>query len=410
MARVIFVNRFYWPDETATGQLLTDLAEALVEHGHAVTVIASRPGPSRHSGVTERHGVRVVHVGSSRMSHGNLGSKALDFGTFFFGACWTLLRHARRDTIVVAMTDPPLIGVGAWLVARLRGARLLQWVQDIYPELAVELAGQSWLRALRPLRNAAWRGADHCVTLGTDMAARLRAAKVADDRRSVIPNWAPKGVSPAAPDTVNELRAAWELAGKFVVAYSGNLGRVHDLDALLGLADALRERTDIRFVVVGGGAQRSRIEASAAHRRLPNIAFHPPQPRARLAAALGLADVHLVTLRAGCEDLVFPSKLYGIAAIGRPVIFIGPEDCEVARAVTGGGFGFAARREDIASLAAAIRRLADAPAERSPLAAAALRFAAAHDGKTAAARWSDLLTRVEGSHAGHASHSEVRKP
>src|SRR4051812_29779531 len=117
MARVIFVNRFYWPDETATGQLLTDLAEALARRGHEVTAIASRP-PGIHEADTTRNGVRIVHVGSSRLRSGSVLRKAVVFGIFFGGACCSLFRGARRDTIVAEMPDPPLIGIGAWLVTR----------------------------------------------------------------------------------------------------------------------------------------------------------------------------------------------------------------------------------------------------------------------------------------------------
>ena len=255
MARLIFVNRFYWPDETATGQLLTDLAEALAARGHEVAVITSRPMSLAAGEINERNGVRIAHIGSTRLHRGRLTGKAIDFATFFLGACWQLFRRARHDTIVIAMTDPPLIGTGAWLVAGVRGVRLVHWVQDIYPELAIELTGHTWPKLLRPLRDRAWRGAVHSVTLGTAMAMRLRSAGVPASRISIIPNWAPAGMVPPSAAAVSELRSTWRLNDKVVVGYSGNLGRVHDLESVLELAAALRDRTDIAFIFVGGGAQ-----------------------------------------------------------------------------------------------------------------------------------------------------------
>ena len=390
--RIIFLNRFYWPDEPATAQLLADLAEALAAAGHDVTVIASHPGDPRVPPRETHRGVHIERVASSRGSHSGLARKAADFATFHLGAMARLFRLVRRGETIITLTDPPLIGVGAWPVAAFRGARLFHWVQDIYPELAMELAGQRWLAVLRPLRNFAWRRADGCVTLGTDMAAVLAAAGVATTKLTVIPNWPPAGLTPQPLSAAAALRASWRLQDKFVVAYSGNLGRVHDLDPVLALAAALRGDERIALVFIGGGAQRLALEAEARRCHLDNVHFHPSQPRAQLAASLALGDVHLVTLRPGCERYVFPSKLYGIAAVGRPVIVIGPRDSELARLVTTHDFGRAFDRAEIAALAQEIRALAAAPAECARRGAVAAEFARTAGGAPgAAARWQALL-------------------
>ena len=406
MARVIFVNRFYWPDETATGQLLTDLAESLARRGHEVQIIASRPRGFSQSSPFVHHGVRVSHVGSARSGGGGVASKTLDFGTFLFGATWSLFRHVRRDTTVVAMTDPPLMAIAAWVVARLRGARLVHWVQDIYPELAIELAGQRWLRVAQPLRDRAWRAATHCVTLGEDMAGQLRRSGVPADRIEIVPNWAPVAIVPPEAREIDWLRAAWGLAEKFVVGYSGNLGRVHDLAPVIDVATALRGRVDIAFVFVGGGAQRMALEKTARERKLANVRFLPPQSRAILAAALAVPDVHFVTLRPGCAPLVFPSKLYGIAAVGRPVIFVGPPNCDVARTVAGAGFGRVFARDQTAEMADAIAQLAGDPGERALLGNAAARFAEKYGWEHAARAWHALLEPAEGSP--HAARARIQ--
>ena len=394
--KVIFINRFYWPEIPATGQLLTDLAEGLAGRGGDITVITS--AANARSSRDESHcGVRVIRVKGTRWArHGTLG-KAVDFGTFYLGALWQLWRTARRGTTVVPMTDPPLLGLGAWLVARGRRARIVHWIQDIYPELAIELFGQRWLRGLRPLRNLAWRRADHCVTLGLDMARAFQAAGVPLERRSIIANWGPRGITPQDRRSADSLRHEWNLAGKFVVAYSGNLGRVHDLEPVLALAAELRDSPGIKLILVGDGAQRRALESAAHAQALPNLAFHPPQPRDRLGESLAVGDLHLVTLRPGCEGFVFPSKLYGIAAAGRPVLFIGPPDCEVARCVLANQLGLVSSRDDVAGLAAAIRHLAADAAAVTKLATAAADFAARHSAALAVDRWQALLPATSGS-------------
>lgn len=387
--RLIFVNRFYWPDEPATAQLLHDLAEALAAAGAEVTVIASHPGDPAVPEAEIRRGVRIVRVRSVRGGETSLPRKALAFATYQIRALARLLAETRTGDCVVAMTDPPLFGIAAGWAARRRGARVVHWIQDIYPELAVVLAGQTWLRLVRPLRDRAWRRADGCVTLGSDMAAVVRRAGVAPERLEIIPNWAPGDLpAPAAAD-VAAVREAWDVRDKFVVAYSGNLGRVHDLGPVLDVAAAVRDPR-IVFLFVGGGAQAAQLARQAAARGLENVRFLPRQPRARLAASLAAGDLHLVTLLPGCEAYVFPSKLYGAAAAGRPVLFIGPAGCEVAELVRRHGFGLTFARENIAAIAGAVEQLAARPDEQLRFGQAARAFAAAHALGPAAARWRRL--------------------
>lgn len=402
--RTIFLNRFYWPDEPATAQLLTDLAEALAARGHEVVVLTSHPDRPEVPAEETRRGVRILRVRGTRWASHRLPGKAADYASFYVVALWRLLLITRHDDNVVALTDPPLIGIGAWAVSMLRGARLFHWVQDIYPEVAIQLAGQRWLTVLRPLRDLAWRRATRCITLGTDMAALLTAARVAPDRISLAPNWAPAGLTPQPASAGNTLRADWGLTGKFVVAYSGNLGRVHDLDPVLAVAAELRGDPRIVFLFVGGGARRGALEAEAARLGLDNLQFRPSQPRAQLTASLAVGDVHLVTLLPGCEHTVFPSKLYGIAAIGRPVVFIGPRDCELSRLVTYPAlrFGVAFERSEPVLIAASLRTLASDPAECARLAAASVEFARRNGGaETAAARWDAWLSRCELAASAH---------
>jgi glycosyltransferase involved in cell wall biosynthesis len=173
---------------------------------------------------------------------------------------------------------------------------------------------------------------------------------------------------------------------------------VHDLTPVLAVAAALRDEPRIAFVFIGAGAQRAALQSEAARRGLTNVQFRPPQPRAQLSAALALGDVHLVTLLPGCARYVFPSKLAGVAAIGRPVVFIGPRDSEIARLVTAPHreFGYAFERADTVAIAAAIGTLAHDPAACTRLGSAAAGFAAATGtAATAAARWHAWLAPCE---------------
>jgi colanic acid biosynthesis glycosyl transferase WcaI len=391
--RLLFINRFYWPETPATGQLLTDLAEGLAAKGWDVTVITSA-ARNRETREETHGGVRIVRLRSTRWAAlGSIG-KAVDFTSFFIAAVWRVWREARAGTVVIPMTDPPMLGVGVGWAARHRRAGLIHWIQDIYPEIAIELLRQRWLGLLRPLRDRAWRAADQCVTLGSDMAHVLTKVGVTSDRIQVIPNWAPAGLTPHPRSAAMSLRQEWGLAGKFVIAYSGNLGRVHDLEAILVLAEALREDPEIIVVLVGDGAQRECIQRMARQRSQANVRFFPSQPRQRLGELLSAGDLHLVTLLPGCEHYVLPSKLYGIVAVGRPVLFIGPSDCGVAQLVRDHGLGCAADRSDLNSMTAFVRRLAGKPADYETVASAARVFAKGHTAQIGIDRWGALLKRT----------------
>jgi colanic acid biosynthesis glycosyl transferase WcaI len=390
-ARIFFVNRFYWPDEPATGQLLTDLAASLAAAGLRITILTSHPGGSSVPLRETRRDVEIIRVRGSRLGRKNLAARVLDFATFLLGARRALARLAVPGDTVVALTDPPLLGAVLAGLARQKNLRLIHWVQDVFPEVAMN-AGHRLAACTRGWRDRAWLGAAGCIVLGTDMAALVRKRGVPESQIHIIPNWAPVGLAPLPHHAADGLRERWGLQGKLVVVYSGNLGRVHDFSAIVPLAISLRDDTDIAFVFIGDGARRAALEADVRAHGLTSVHFHPAQPREQLAETLALGDVHLVTLRAGCEELVFPSKLYGIAAVGRPVIFIGPRMCEVARLIEERGFGLAFGHAEIGSLADALRALRDDPQRRAALGAAAAEFSLrAGRLSHASASWQSLL-------------------
>ena len=134
--RVFFVNRFYWPDEPATAQLLGDLAAELVRAGHPVAVITSRPAGRAALRTEDREGVSIYRVRATHWGRQHVAGRVVDILSFQLGAVWAALRRVRRGDVLVSLTDPPLLGLLLWLVSALRGARLVHWVQDIYPEVA----------------------------------------------------------------------------------------------------------------------------------------------------------------------------------------------------------------------------------------------------------------------------------
>ena len=395
--RVVFVNRFYWPDELATAQLLTDLAEGLAARGVEVVVIASHDGTASTPARENRHGVEIVRVRSTRWGHRGVAAKAADYLTFALAARRVLRAWVQPGDWLVAMTDPPTLAPTAASAARRANARLVHWLQDIHPEISLALSDSRLLAALSGpwmrWRDAAWRSAYACVAISRDMASLVSERGISPEHLRVIPNWAPSGEALApVPPAQNELRHAWGVADRFVVAYSGNLGRVHILEPVLAAATLLRDERDPVFLFIGDGPQRSALEAIARAQGLGNVRFLPPQPRSRLSESLSVGDVHLITLRAGCERYVFPSKLYGILSVARPVVFIGSPQCELAQGIRQRGAGLVIPPGDPAALAAALRELWTDADRRTTMALAAARWSRETGGLAAALdAWAELL-------------------
>jgi glycosyltransferase involved in cell wall biosynthesis len=403
MRRLIFVNRFFHPDHSATSQILSDLAFHLGEAGFDVQVLTSRQiydDSSRELPASESvRGVHVHRVWATRFGRGRLLPRAIDYLTFYLSAIAKLAALADSSTVVVAETDPPLLSVPSALVARLRRAPLVNWTQDLFPEIAQSLGvpGIALVApVLRRLRNLSLKLAQTNVVLGDSMALRLRAEGIAQDKIDVIHNWSPVEMEPPSGHPVaNSLREEWNLGQKFVVGYSGNFGRAHDFATVLDAAAMLRNLPDVHFLFVGAGAQLPWVQARVADLGLTNVSFQPYQPLDRLALSLSVPDVHLVSLKPELEGLIVPSKFYSVLAASRPVLFVGDPKAEMARRIEEAGCGLAFSIGAVADLATAIQQLASQPAQVAEMGARARAlWAEKFQRKQALAAWEAVVTKL----------------
>jgi glycosyltransferase involved in cell wall biosynthesis len=338
--KIIFINRYFFPDHSATSQLLSDLAFDLASDGYEVHVITggqlyTDPQASLdcHEVVRE---VNVFRVRTSRFGRTRLVGRLLDYLTFYVGATWRLLRLIGPGDLVIAKTDPPMLSVCAALVARWRGAALVNWIQDLFPEVAASLdvSGVRYLApVLKLLRNKSLRQAHSNVVLGSLMASRLRDEGIAPDRIAIIANWADGDLIRPVAKEDNPLLGEWGLNGKFVLGYSGNMGRGHEFKTIVDAAELLKAAEEIAFVFIGDGIARPWLEGEVTKRRLTNVQFRPYQPADRLRWSLSVPDLQVISLLPALEGLIVPSKFYGVAAAGRPVLYVGDPDGEIARIV-----------------------------------------------------------------------------
>jgi colanic acid biosynthesis glycosyl transferase WcaI len=376
---VLFVNRYYAPDLSATSQMLTDLAEGLVRCGFDVGVVCSRQlyeNPRAALAPQEViRGVNVWRVTGTHFGRGRLLGRALDYLTFFLAATARLLGLARGSDVIVTKTDPPLLSLVGWFVASRRRVAYVNWLQDVFPEVAVRLTRSPLPRVLhRPLaalRDCSLRHARTNVVLGERMRDYLIARGVPDTVIRIGENWADEGSVIPLASSHSALRRQLSLADRFVVAYSGNLGRAHDAETLLAAMRALREDCSTVFLLTGGGVKMAWLKARAREHALTQLHFLTYQPRSALADSLAAGDVHIVTLLPQLEGLIVPSKFYGILAAGRPVVFVGDPEGELASIIRKSRIGIVVACADGAGLAQALRLLRDNLAERERMGARA---------------------------------------
>jgi glycosyltransferase involved in cell wall biosynthesis len=345
--RLIILNQFFYPDHSATSQLMTDLAESLAEQGVQVTALAGRGrynGGERLPPTEVYKSVRIERAWATGFGKGNIIKRLSDYLSFYLGASWRLLRLPRHD-VVMALTTPPLVGLIAVIIGRLRGMRVVALVQDIYPDVAVSLGAlrkrNPATRFLDYLSRLMLRKSDRIIVLGECMRERV-ISKIGErfsPRVDVIHNWADgTEIKPLGAEE-NAFSAEQNLNGKFVLLFSGNLGRVNEFSTILNAARILRERADILFLFIGEGAKAVEIENFIEEHGLGNIRMLPYQPRQTLRHSLAAGHASLVTLADGLAGLSVPSKTYGILAAGRPILFVGdPRSC-VARIVTDNNCG-----------------------------------------------------------------------
>jgi glycosyltransferase involved in cell wall biosynthesis len=364
--RLIILNQFFHPDHSATSQLMTDLAESLAAGGDEVLAVAGRGRYNGGGGLPKREeyrGVRVERAWATGFGKSTVAGRLCDYLTFYLGAALKLFSLRRHD-VVMALTTPPLIGLPALLACRLRGMRFVSLVQDVYPDVGIALGtfrrGAVLTRALDLLNRSILRGADRVVVLGDCMREVVASKGVAEDRIDVIHNWADgEKITPLREGERNSFAEEQGLAGKFVVLFSGNFGRVNDFSTPLEAARLLKGREDVLFLFVGDGAKAGELKTFADTCALENVRLLPYQPRESLRLSLAAGSAHLVTLAHGLAGLSVPSKTYGILAAGRPIIFAGDPASDVARLVRENGCGAVVPSGDAEALARVVASWAD---------------------------------------------------
>ena len=368
--KLIFINRYFYPDQSATSQLLSDLAFDLAQDQQVHVITSTQCYDNISMRLPAFENVNQVHihrVWTTRFGRQRLLGRAIDYLSFYFSTAWQLWRLVVKNDIVIAKTDPPLISVVAAVIVKWRGAILVNWLQDLYPEIATALdifgmRSGVGLKFITWIRNRSLHSAVINVVLGELMATHLtQQLGIESSKIAIIANWTDGDHVHPIAKTHNSLRISWGLSKQFVVGYSGNMGRAHEFTSLLKAAEILIDDKEIVFLFIGNGALRTWLNDEVSKRKLSNVMFQPYQERAQLCHSLTLPDLHIVSLRPSLEGFIVPSKFYGIAAAGKPTLYIGDKDGEIPRILHRYDCGVAVSEQDSNELAEQIKQLAMHP-------------------------------------------------
>ena len=358
--RLLVFNQYYHPGVEATAHLLTELCESLAADFDVTVVTGRLRGRERDPDYERRNGVEIVRLHSTSYDRASLARRASNYLTYLSRALRRGLAADRPD-VVLCMTDPPLVGDVAYLVARRFRAPLVVVSQDVFPEIAValkRLRHPLLIALLRTLIGFYLRRADRVVAIGPVMKNRLVEKRVRPERIEVIPNWVDTdAVTPQPRD--NAWARAHGLIDRFVVMHSGNVGHAQNLDLLLAATTQLEDLERLAVVIIGTGARHAHTVELAQQLGADRVEFLPYQPRERISESLSSADVHYVGLTPGLAGFVVPSRVYGILAAGRPIIAATDADSETAQLVTQVGCGVVVPPGNPFALAAAIRAAHD---------------------------------------------------
>jgi len=417
--KILFFTHYFPPESNAPAARTHEHCVRWAREGHDVTVVTCAPNcPSGvvFAGYRNRlrrqvetvEGVRVVRVWTYVAPNAGTVRRIANYVSYMLSAIIVSLRLPRPD-VVIATSPQFFCGwAGVW-ASRLKRAPFVLEIRDIWPEsigTVGAIRNRFILWYLEWLERRMYRAADHIVAVGEGYKARIvermgTKGKRFADQVSVVTN----GVDleqfvPQVRD--EEFLREFGLAGKFVCSYIGTIGMAHGLEVVIEAARQLKSlgRDDIRFCLVGDGAQRERLQVAARDAGVADVVvFTGRQPKERMPAVLASSDACLVHLR-GCElfGTVIPSKIFETMAMGRPIIMgVRGEAREIVAAANA---GLAMEPDSAESLVECVTRLADDRGLRAELGGSAREFVEQHYNRDKLAlRMLDAVRRTAGSNA-----------
>ncbi len=351
--KVLAYSCYYTPEIAASMYLTEDIYKGIVDAGHTLEVYV--PMPTR--GISEevrkeykgkKHekkydGKLTIHRIAMYREGKNSALRALRYLFVNASFIWKGLK-TKADVIFVQST-PPTQGMMAGIVGALKHTPVVYNLQDIFPDSLVNSGmtseGSLIWRVGRRIENFSYRHAKKIIVISEDFKKNILAKGVPEEKIVVVPNWADvSGVYPVErKDNVLINRYGLD-PEKFYITYCGNVGFTQNMDLLLDTAiDLKNELPNLRFVVIGDGADKERVQKRVEEEKIENVIMLPFQPYEDIAHVFSFGDVGLIISKPGVGNNSVPSKTWSIMAAGRPVLASFDSDSELCKLIDQIGCG-----------------------------------------------------------------------
>lgn len=349
--KLLIYAHYYIPDVASTGQIIKELAEGILDTFY-VTVICVVPS---YTGVIEEkykkqkfykeniNGVDIIRIRVPEFTKSNKKSRIKNIMSYFFGAIWATFKVGKQDYIF-SISQPPILGGLLGFFGKLiKHAKFIYNIQDFNPEqtMAIKYSKNKLvINLMMFLDKFSCRRSDLIITVGRDLIEtvnkRFKNKKV--PKTVLINNWIDeKEIYPLENDNeeVKKFNKKYNLENKFIIMYSGNIGLYYDLENILKVLEKIKPGTktndgkEVIFAFVGEGTVLDKLKKYKEEHNMENVVFIPYQDKKDLIYSLNAADVHFCVNAKGIKGVSCPSKYYGIAATGKPILGVLEEDTEI---------------------------------------------------------------------------------
>jgi len=333
--RILILTQYYPPEMGAPQNRLSDLARRLTKAGHTITVLTALPNYPRgeifeeyegHVLVEEQvEGMRVIRTWIYATKHKGFVQRLLNYFSFVCTSFALGIWKVGRQDVVVVESPPLFLGISALLMSRLKRAKLVFNVSDLWPESAVAMG---MLRNRMLIRLSTWLEEflyrqSHLITGQTQGIIDSIRARMSDKKVFLMTN----GVNveaflrASATSRAGEVRKEFGLEGKFVIGYAGLHGLAQGLETIIQAASLLTQHQDLLFAFFGDGPEKEKLVRLGADSHLTNIRFYPTQPASRMSELISTFDVAIIPLkRLDLFKGALPSKLFEAMAGAAPIV------------------------------------------------------------------------------------------
>ena len=326
---ILLIHQAFVTTGEAGGTRHIEFARRLAASGHRVTIITSPvsylSGESSLSGhflwkkEQWAENIEIRYCWTSSGMHKGFIPRLLAFFSFMFSSFWCAMNVKAVD--IVWGTSPNLFqGWTAWLSARLKRKKFLLEIRDLWPEFAIAMGALHnplLIRMSQWLEKFLYKHADRIIVNSPGFIPFIR--DICGKTAELVPNGADIEMFSGADGS--EFRREHGLENAFIVMYSGAHGPANDLDTVLDAADLLRGQPDIRFIFVGSGKDKARLQKRAEIMELENVLFVPPVPKDQIASVMAAENAGLAILKKlDMFKTTYPNKVFDIMACGDPVI------------------------------------------------------------------------------------------